>query len=95
MFRTPAPDRNAEERFDARDNDCAAMEQNLANARSASEQERHVEVDQWRRPMHPGDRSEARRRLRSRDRLDVLLDQVEDDLCSGQRQPDRRKPRNW
>jgi hypothetical protein len=35
----PAPERNAEERFDARDNDRAAMDQNLANAHSAGQQE--------------------------------------------------------
>jgi hypothetical protein len=89
------PDRDAEQRLDSSDDDLAAMEQNLANARSAGKQEGHVEVDERRRPVDSRDRPKARSRLRARDRLDVLLDEVEDQLRARQRQPDRRKSRYW
>ena len=59
------------------DGDLAPVEQNLANADDAGEQQRHVEVDERGGPVDPGDRAQAGSRLRARHRLDVLLDDVQ------------------
>ena len=61
----PAPDHRAQECLDALDDHLAPVEQHLADANDAGEQQRHVEMDERRRPMDPGDGAKARRRTAS------------------------------
>ena len=85
-------DSDAQQCLDALDYDFPAAQQNLANANSASQEQRHVEVDERGRPVDPRDRAKSGSRLRPRNRLDVLLDEVQDDLRRRERQPDRGEP---
>src|SRR5580704_7357507 len=85
--RTVPPDYCAQECLDALDNHLAPVKQHLPDANGTREQQRHVKMDERRRPMDPGDGTETWRGPRAGHRLDVLLHEVEGDLGRGERQP--------
>src|ERR1700687_2792833 len=60
-----APDDRTQECLQTLDNGLAPAEQNRANADHAREQQRHVEVNERRGPVDPGDCAQAWRGLRA------------------------------
>src|SRR6202035_2059041 len=83
-----AADCDTEQRLVSLHDRPTAVQEELTDADSAGDQQRHVEVDERGGPVDSGDRAQARSRPSLCERFEVLLDDVQRDLDGRQRQPD-------